>query len=252
MKVDRLYDQDNQYIVYRQIRGTRASIVFLGGFGSDMNGTKATAIYKFCQAHDLSLVLFDYFGHGTSSGHFTDYTISDWKQNCIEIISQLTIGKQIIIGSSMGGWLMCLIAMQLPQTILALIGISCAIDFTQNLIFEKLSDQQKIALSLYGMIHFSAHDNENCTYQITKELIEDGRNNLLLTKNLIEIYCPVRLLHSLNDKDVPYHTSLNLAHKIASNDVEIHLIKSASHNMSDNTSIEKLFKIIKELLSSVI
>ncbi|WP_341807861.1 alpha/beta hydrolase [Wolbachia endosymbiont (group E) of Neria commutata] len=242
----KLFDKDNNYIVYRKLQGKKASIVFFGGFASNMDGTKATAIYKFCQENDIALILFDYFGHGYSSGNFTDYTISDWQKNCARVVNELTSGKQIIIGSSMGSWLMFLTALQFPEKISALIGISSAPDFTEDLMFKELSNKQKEELDSKGIIDFTSEHDQNCTYKITKNLIEDGKKNLLLNKEVIDINCPVRLLHSINDKDVPYRTSLSLAEKIRSPDVEVHLIKSAAHNMSDNRSLEILFKIIGE------
>jgi pimeloyl-ACP methyl ester carboxylesterase len=203
-----------------------------------MDVTKATAIYKFCQENDVALVPFDYFGHGHSSGNFIVYTISDWQKNFAKVMSELTNDKQIIIGSSMGGWLMLLTAFQSSEKIAALIGISPAPDFTEDLIFKQLSDKQKEELDTKGVIEFTS---EHCTYKITKNLIEDGRKNLLLNREAIDINCPVRLLHSINDKDLPYQTSLNLAEKIKSTDVEVYLMKSAEHNMSDNHSLKVLF-----------
>ncbi|WP_264374515.1 MULTISPECIES: alpha/beta hydrolase [unclassified Wolbachia] len=245
MNYCKLLDESNDHIAYRKLQGKKASIVFFSGFASNMDGTKATAVYKFCQENDIALVLFDYFGHGNSSGDFADYTISDWQKNCAKVISELTSNKQIIIGSSMGGWLMLLTALQFPEKIAALIGISSAPDFTEDLIFKQLSGKQKEELGSKGVIDFTS---EHCTYKITKNLIEDGRKNLLLNREAIDINCPVRLLHSINDKDVPYQTSLNLAEKIKSTDVEVHLIKSAEHNMSDNHSLKILFKTIREFL----
>ncbi|QUI60040.1 alpha/beta hydrolase [Wolbachia endosymbiont of Spodoptera picta] len=249
MNYCKLLDGSNGHIAYRKLQGKKASIVFLSGFASNMDGTKATAVYKFCQENDIALVLFDYFGHGNSSGDFADYTISDWQKNCAKVISELTSNKQIIIGSSMGGWLMLLTALQFPEKIAALIGISSAPDFTEDLIFKQLSDKQKEELSSKGVIDFTS---EHCAYKITKNLIEDGRKNLLLNKKTIDVNCPVRLLHSINDQDVPYQVSLNLAKKIKSTDVEVHLIKSAKHNMSDNYSLKILFKTIREFFSGEI
>lgn len=248
MDYSKLSDENGSYIAYRRLQGKKASIVFFGGFASNMNSTKANAIYKFCQENDVALVLFDYFGHGQSSGDFTDYTISDWHKNCIRVINELTHGKQIVIGSSMGGWLMLLAALQLPEKIAALIGISSAPDFTEGLIFNCLSNQQKEELNTKGVVDFASEHDQNCIYKITKNLIEDGKKNLLLNKEAIDINCPVRLLHSINDKDVPYQTSLNLAEKLKSTDVEVYLIKSAEHNMSDNRSLKILFETIREFL----
>ncbi|MGL9732534.1 MAG: alpha/beta hydrolase [Wolbachia sp.] len=244
----KLFDENGKYIAYRKLQGKRSSIVFFGGFASNMNGIKATAIYKFCQENDVALVLFDYFGHGNSSGDFTDYTISDWQKNCTRVINELTNSKQIIIGSSMGGWLMLLTALQFPERIAALIGVSSASDFTENLIFKQLSDKQKKELDSKGIVEFTS---ESCAYKITKNLIEDGRKNLLLNKETIDINSPVRLLHSINDKDISYQTSLNLAERIKSTDIEVHLTKSAEHNMTDSHSLKILFQTIREFLPTV-
>ncbi len=244
----KLFDEDGKYIAYRKLKGRKASIAFFSGFASSMNGTKATAIYKFCQENNVELVLFDYFGHGSSSGNFIDYTISDWQKNCARVINELTSGKQIIIGSSMGGWMMLLTVLQFPERIAALIGISSAPDFTEDLIFKQLSDMQKEELDSKNVVDFTSG---SCTYKITKNLIEDGRKNLLLNQERIDINSPERLLHSINDKDVPYQTSLNLAKKIKSLDVEVHLTKSAKHDMSDDHSLEILFQTIKEFLPTV-
>nr|WP_245683349.1 alpha/beta hydrolase [Wolbachia endosymbiont of Drosophila incompta] len=159
----KLFDGNNGHIAYRKLQGKKASVVFFGGFASNMDGTKATAIYKFCQENDVALVLFDYFGHGHSSGNFIDYTISDWQKNCAKVMSELTSDKQIIIGSSMGGWLMLLTALQFPEKIAALIGISSAPDFTEDLIFKQLSGKQKEELDSKGVIDFTS---EHCTYKI--------------------------------------------------------------------------------------
>ncbi|MDG7056476.1 MAG: alpha/beta hydrolase [Wolbachia endosymbiont of Meromenopon meropis] len=245
MNFYKLSYKSGDYIAYRKLQGKKASIVFFGGFASNMNGTKATAIYKFCQENDVALVLFDYFGHGYSSGNFTDYTISDWQKNCIDVINALTTDKQIIIGSSMGVWLMLLIAPKFLERIRALICVSSAPDFTENLIFKQLSSKQRKELDSKMIISFASG---NCIYKITKNLIEDGKKNLLLTKKNIDIDSSIRLLHSINDKDVPYQISLDLAEKIKSTDVEVRLIKSGGHNMSDNNSLKILFQIIKEFL----
>lgn len=241
----KLYDNNNNYIAYRKLSGERASVVFFGGFASNMNGTKATAIYQYCKRNNIALILFDYFGHGYSSGNFIDYTISDWCENCISVINKLTSGKQIIIGSSMGGWLMLLTALQSSSKVSALIGISSAPDFTEDLIFQQFSGEQKKELDAKGIIDFTSGE---CTYKITKNVIADGKKNLLLNKEIINVNCPVRLLHSTNDKDVPYQTSLKLAEKIKATDVEVHLIKSAEHNMSDSRSLDILFKTVEEFL----
>ncbi len=243
------YNDKGDHIAYRKLVGERGSIVFFGGLASDMNGTKATAIYQFCKENNIALVLFDYLGHGYSSGNFINYTVSDWYENCIKVIDELTDGRQIIIGSSMGGWLMLLTALQLPKKISALIGISSAPDFTEDLIFKQLSNEQMAELDSHGIINFSSSGKDyHYTYKITKNLIIDGRKNLLFTKEEIKIECPIRLLHGMSDQDVPHYTALRIAEKIKSNDVEVRLVKSAEHNMSDGYSLKVLFDTIREFI----
>ncbi len=242
------YNNKKDYVAYRKLVGERGSIVFLGGFASDMNGAKATAIYQFCKKNNIALVLFDYLGHGYSSGNFIDYTVSDWCENCIKVIDELTDGRQVIIGSSMGGWLMLLTALQLPQKILALIGISSAPDFTEDLIFKQLSNAQIEELDSHEIIDFSPRQDNHYTYKITKNLIIDGRKNLLFTQEEIKVECPIRLLHGMSDQDVPYYTSLKIVEKVQSDDVKVDLIKSAKHNMSDGYSLRVLFDTIREFV----
>ncbi|ABD44752.1 phospholipase/Carboxylesterase family protein [Ehrlichia chaffeensis str. Heartland] len=242
------------HITYRQLLGNKASIIFFGGFNSNMQGTKATALYDYCKSHNLGLILFDYLGHGQSDGQFTDYNISDWYKNCIEIITQLTPTNRpkIIIGSSMGAWLMLLVAISHQDKVSHLISLAGAPDFTESLIFQKLNTQQKDELYKYGQITLSQNSNNMYSYVITRNLIEDGRKHLLLNQESINITCPITLIHGMNDDTVPYQTSITVAEKIKSDNVNLHLIKSANHNLSDDTSLNIIFKYIKEAVEQSI
>ena len=235
------------HIAYRQLPGNTASIVFFGGFNSNMQGSKATALYDYCKSHNLGLILFDYLGHGESDGQFTDYNISDWYKNCTEVINQLipTNKPQVIIGSSMGAWLMLLVAISCQNKVLHLISLAGAPDFTESLIFQKLNMEQKDELYKYGKI-ILCKNNNTYSYVITRNLIEDGRKHLLLNQESINITYPITLVHGMNDDTVPYQTSIALAEKIKSNNVNLHLIKSANHSLSDDASLKVIFKYIKE------
>ena len=227
-------------------------IIFLGGFKSDMQGSKAIFIEKFCMENNIDFLRFDYLGHGESSGEFTDFTIGDWAQNTIDVINKLTQGEQILIGSSLGGWLMMLATIAMPQRISALIGIASAPDFTENLMWEKLSDDEKNILKTQGIYTLplechNVNQEDFEPYTITYQLIEEARNHLLL-EDSINIDCPIKLIHGMNDQDVPYQTSITISEKIKSNDVEIILQKNGDHRMSTPESLQTIKSVIKNLL----
>ena len=248
------YNTKELHIAYKQLTGTKeVSLIFFGGLHSNMNSTKATALYDYCKYHNLSLILFDYLGHGESDGIFTDYNISDWYKNCIDVINQLTSPNEllIIIGSSMGAWIMLLVALSHPHKISHLIGLAGAPDFTESLIFNKLTTIQKDELHKYNQLTLSSNSNDNYSYIITKNLIEDGRKHLLLNQESINIESPITLIHGMNDNTVPYNISITLAEKVKSQNVNLHLIKSANHNLSDDTSLNILFKCVKKAIEQV-
>ncbi|WP_045171079.1 alpha/beta hydrolase [Ehrlichia minasensis] len=238
----------NLHIAYKQLVGDKASIIFFGGFNSNMQGTKATALYDYCKLHNLGLIIFDYLGHGESDGEFTDYNISDWYKNCVEVMNQLApVDKpQIIIGSSMGGWLMLLAAISNQDKVSHLISLAGAPDFTESLIFQKLNVIQKDELYKNGKITLYADSDNTHPYLITRNLIEDGRKHLLLHQESINITCPVTLIHGMRDDIVPYQVSITLAEKIKSNNINLHLIKSADHKLSDDNSINIMLRYVKE------
>lgn len=229
--------KDGNKLAYHHFRGNddAPSILFLGGFMSDMSGTKATALEDFCKAKHSSYTRFDYFGHGQSEGEFTDGTIGYWKDNVIAILDMLPKRKHIIIGSSMGGWLMLLAALERPEAVKALIGIASAPDFTQGLIWDVMNDHEKASLLKDGIYH-QPSDYSNSPYPIAKSLIEEGRRHLLLDKE-INITCPVRLIHGMKDDDVPYTLSIELAKRLRSEDVQLELIKRSDHRMSSPEDI---------------
>ncbi len=248
------YSNQEKFLAYKQYKAknpnNKPGIIFLGGFKSDMEGTKAQAIDKFARKQDYNFIRFDYSGHGKSSEDFTAGTIGSWLQDTLLIIDKLTdVKPQILIGSSMGGWLMLLAALARPKKIVSLIGLAAAADFTENLIFNLLSLEQKECLERDKMIVFR---NKFCDdlYPITYQLIEDGRKHLLLNKS-IELNIPITLIHGMNDQDVPYETSINIAEKVTSNQVNVHLIKEADHRLSTDGQMEFICRRIDEMAWNV-
>jgi pimeloyl-ACP methyl ester carboxylesterase len=221
-------------------------IVFLSGFKSDMTGTKASALDDFCHARGLGFLRFDYSGHGESSGDFVDGTISRWFADALAAFDRLTEGPQILIGSSMGGWIMLLVALARPERIKGLIGLAPAPDFTEQLIWWNLSDDERTRLLKDGKLEQPSEYSPE-PYVITKALIEDGRKHLLLN-NAIGIHVPVRLLHGLNDRDVPHAVSLRLQARLKSPDVVVHLIKDGDHRLSRPQDLQRLYNAVDELV----
>ena len=237
------------HIAYNKLEGKSPAVVFLSGFKSDMEGTKALFIESVCKATGHAFVRFDYSGHGKSGGKFADGTIGQWRNDCLKIIDELTSGPVILTGSSMGGWLMLLAALARPERIKALIGIAAAPDFTEELIWEKFSAAEQKQIMQNGKVIINNCQPGEQPYPITKTLIEDGRKHLLLN-NSININCPVRLIHGMRDEDVPYQTSQRLAEQLTSGNVEIHLIKAATHRMSEQKNLELLKTTLMDIIKT--
>jgi pimeloyl-ACP methyl ester carboxylesterase len=211
-----------------------------------MAGTKATFLDEFCAARGLGCLRFDYSGHGASSGRFEDGTIGCWADDAIAVIDRATEGRLILVGSSMGGWIMLLAALARPFRIAGLVGIAPAPDFTEALIWNRLTDADRDQLMRAGRLEMPSEYSEESTI-ITRELIEEGRRHLLLSAP-IGIRCPVRLLHGMADPDVPYRLSLELAERIAGEDVRVSLIKDGDHRLSRADDLALLGATIEELI----
>lgn len=243
---------DGDFIAYHKHVGKKnhPGIVFLGGFMSDMTGIKATSLETFCKRHEYSFIRFDYFGHGKSSRKFTDCTIGMWKQNILDVLDKLTEGKQILVGSSMGGWLMLLAARERPEKIAALIGIAAAPDFTEELIWDVMTPAQKSELLQNGVYNLASEYGEK-PYPITLELIEEGRAHLLLKNKVLDsniFNFPIRLIHGLKDMDVPSSLSTRLAETLGNANIEVKLVENGDHRMSAPENI----KLLTGTLSAII
>jgi pimeloyl-ACP methyl ester carboxylesterase len=243
---DILAREDGATIAYRHRGGRTPGIIFLGGFMSDMTGIKARTLDAFCAARGQAFVRFDYFGHGESSGAFAEATVGRWKEDALAVIDRLTEGPQVLVGSSIGGWIMLLAALARPARVAALVGIAAAPDATEALMWQRFPHEVRQAILLQGEVRIpSEYAGEG--YLITRTLIEEGRQHLV-TDQPIVLDCPVRLLHGMGDKDVPWQTSLALAERLTGTDVRLHLIKDGDHRLSRESDLKLLLRTIEPLL----
>jgi pimeloyl-ACP methyl ester carboxylesterase len=205
-------------------------VVFLGGFRSDMGGTKAVFLEAWARDRGRAYLRFDYRGHGESSGTFEDGSIGDWADDAAEVLRRLTDGPQVLVGSSMGGWIALLLARQVPERVAGLVGIAAAPDFTEDAMWSGFTEVQRQALLVEGRVALpSAYSDE--PYVVTRRLIEEGRANLVLRQPL-RMDCPVRLLQGTADDDVDRSVALRLLDHIDGPDVRLTLVKDADHRFS--------------------
>ena len=236
-------------IAYHFTPGKSPGVVFLTGLMSDMEGGKALSLEGFCRARGQAFLRFDYSGHGASSGAFTDGTIGRWAEDTVFVLDELTDGPQVLVGSSMGGWIMLLAALQRPHRVGGLLGTAAAPDFTEDLIRPGLTGEQKAALEDDGLVRLPSDYGED-PYPITKALLDEARGHLLLRAE-IPLEVPVRLIHGMEDADVPWRTSLRLAQMLRSADVEVTLVKDGGHRLSEAADLERLYGTLEALLQRV-
>jgi pimeloyl-ACP methyl ester carboxylesterase len=240
--------EDGATIAYHCRIGKSPGVIFLGGFMSDMTGTKARHLDAFCAARGQSFLRFDYFAHGASSGDFAEATIGRWKDDALAVLDELTEGPQILVGSSIGGWLMLLVALARPARVAALVGIAAAPDATEDLMWAHFPQAIRDTIVQEGTARLpSQYSAEG--YLFTKKLIEDGRQHLVM-RGEIPLTCPVRLLHGMQDPDVPWQTSLALAERLTSRDVQVTLVKDGDHRLSTERDLTLLTQTIATLSGS--
>ena len=229
----------------RRLGGRKPGVLFLGGFRSDMTGTKATALDAHCRAVGRAFVRFDYSGHGESSGRFEEGTIGGWLADALRVLDEAAEGPQVLVGSSMGGWIMLLAALARPERVRGLVGVAAAPDFTEELIWGRLTEESRRRLMEEGsLLRPSAYGAEPCP--ITCRLIEEGRAHLLL-RGPIGVRCPVRLIHGMADADVPWEVALRLCGCLEGADVELTLVKGGDHRLSSPGDIRRLTGTVEGL-----
>lgn len=223
-------------IAYLKQDGAAPTVMFCSGFKSDMTGTKAAALADYCEKTGHGFVRFDYFGHGQSSGEFREGTIGHWLSDTLSVLDKLTGGDVILVGSSMGAWLAMLATIARPDRIKKLVGVAAAPDFTERLIWEALTHEQKDELMQNGVFYAPSCYGED-PYPITRTLIEKARSHLLLDKE-IPITCPVHLLHGTKDQDVPLDIAKLIQKKLPQATLEI--IEGGDHRLSTPEDLKRL------------
>jgi pimeloyl-ACP methyl ester carboxylesterase len=238
-------------IAVRMRDGAAPGLFWLGGFKSDMRGTKAEALDLWARDHGRAVTRFDYSGHGESGGDFTEGTIGRWLEDSLAVLDACCRGPQIAIGSSMGGWLALLMTRELARRaqpaaaqIAGLVLIAPAVDFTEVLMWQRFPDAAKREIEQKGVWLRPSEYSEG-PYPITRGLIEDGRNHLLLG-GMIETGCPVRILQGVLDPDVPWNHAVDLTSHLAQDDVVLTLVKDGDHRLSRPEDIERLIRAVAE------
>jgi pimeloyl-ACP methyl ester carboxylesterase len=237
-------------IAVRARDGSAPGLFWLSGFNSDMQGTKALALDGWAAEQGRACVRFDYSGHGESGGAFIDGTIGRWLEESIAVFEQFCAGPQVVIGSSMGGWMALLLAREMAKraasaaSLAGLVLIAPAPDFTEALMWNGFSPEIKNEIATKGVWLRPSQYGE--PYPITRALIEEGRNHLLLG-SAIEIGCPVRILQGAQDPDVPWQHAFALAHRLPQDDVVLTMIQDGDHRLSRPQDIARMLAAVKEI-----
>lgn len=246
MSASAFLEVGDRRLAHRHTPGRQPGVLFCGGFTSDMTGTKATALESWCRARGLAYTRFDYGGHGASSGRFEDGTIGSWCGDALSIVDRVTAGPLVVVGSSMGGWIMLLLARARPARVRGLIGIAAAPDFTEDLLMPQATTEQRRQMAEQGYwMQPSAYGE--APHPVTRALIEDGRGRLVL-RGRLEVDCPVHLLHGMQDADVPWQTSVRLAERLSSDDVVVELIKAGDHRLSTAADLARITAAVGRLV----
>lgn len=227
--------------------GAGPGVVFLGGFKSDMTGTKALYLEDWARRSGRAFLRFDYSGHGDSSGAFEDGCIGDWAEDARAVIEARTEGPQVLVGSSMGGWISLLLARAMPQRVSGLVTIAAAPDFTERGFWAGFSADQRDTITRTGRLELPS-DYSDDPYVITRTLIEDGRNQLVMTQPL-SLPFPVRMLQGTADEDVPMQWALDLLGHATGEDIRLTLVKGADHRFSTPECLSLITQSIEDVLA---
>ena len=236
-------NKKKESIRYKSIKGKIPGIIFIHGLNSDMSGQKALSIERFARKNKLRFIRFECRGHGKSDGKFEDFTISDWKKDLLDIIDNIAKGPQILVGSSMGGWLMFLAAKARPSRVTGMVGLAAAPDYIDGF-YNNLTVKKKKELNKKGVIKYSSY---GFSYLIKKKYIVDGRKNKILNKEF-KWDKPLILIQGIKDNVVKPNVPEKIIKKIKGNQVQIKLLKNSDHRLSEPFDL----KVINEAIDSVL
>ena len=246
--------EQSRNIAIDKISGASPGLIWLGGYRSDMTGTKAQVMMDWARENGQAALRFDYSGHGKSDGKFVDGTISRWLEEALAVFDQHTDGPQILVGSSMGGWIALRLAQELQkrgdsQKLAGILLIAPAPDFTHKLMEPNFSTDQKKELDENGFISEPSEYSDEPNI-ITNSLIKDGRKNLVM-EGIINTGCPVAILQGMKDPDVPYKHAMRLMNHLPSEDVTITLVKDGDHRLSREQDLELLKRALAMLVDKL-
>lgn len=244
---DYIVAEDGARLAYHHLPGNAPGVLFCPGFHSDMQGEKALALEAWCRDCGRQFTRFDYFGHGQSDGSAEQGRIGRWAGDVVRVLDEVTTGPQVIVGSSMGGWLMLLATLARPARVCGLIGIASAPDFSRDMTAMLKASSAWQDIEQLGYHDMPSHYPGDSTYRIEAGFLEEAEAHCLLDAP-IAIDVPVTLLHGQADEDVPWQRSLDLANRLVGHDVEIRLIKDGDHRLSRPQDLMRLLRALEDLL----
>ncbi|XP_051895692.1 palmitoyl-protein thioesterase ABHD10, mitochondrial-like [Pristis pectinata] len=236
-------------LAYRRISAQNPGVVFLSGYNSNMNGEKALALEAFCCSAGHSFIRFDYTGCGSSEGNFEDCLLGDWKNDVLTVLDNLTTGPQILVGSSMGGWLMLLVSLARPEKVAGMVGIATAADYFVSALRQLPPELRKEA-EVKGQYKISSKYSATGDYTMKYAFVKEAEEHCLLQSS-IPISCPMRLLHGMKDDVVPWQNSVRVAEQLESDDVDIILRKNGDHRLSQPDDLKLLVTVIDDLMKKL-
>lgn len=246
---DYLTTDTGAQLAYHHTAGKGPTVVFLGGFRSDMAGTKAVYLEDWAKARGRAFLRLDYSGHGESSGAFLDGSIGDWASDARAVINAVVEGPVVLVGSSMGGWISLILTHKIAQKIVGFVGIASAPDFTEDSMWAGFSDAQRAALMSAGQVALPS-DYSDEPYIITRKLIENGRAQLVL-RDPLPLPFPVRLLQGTADADVDMSVALRLLDHASGDDIRLTLVKDADHRFSTPACLAMIAAAVEDVLETL-
>ncbi|MEM8561757.1 MAG: alpha/beta hydrolase [Pseudomonadota bacterium] len=240
---------DGSKLAYEHLPGAEPGVLFCPGFHSNMQGLKALELRQWAVGQGRQYTRFDYYGHGDSSGEFEQGSIGRWLADTVEVFDRVTQGSQVVVGSSMGGWIMLLLAQLRPERIAGLLGIAAAPDFTERL-RRRLSAEQQLELAERGYVDLPTQYDDGTPYRITRRLLQEAVEHLLLDTGMA-VDAPLRLIHGQCDESVPWEVSMQIAAGVRGENVELLLVKHGDHRLSEPNDLQRMLLTLERLLAEV-